>query len=146
MNQQSTIPFGTDATKIAGYAQSTERLGNVDFLITNTGDNQLSMKIAQFVSGNPSSYAVIVPMFTVQPKGNVTKSLCIASQQIAFFGSGNTTANITPVLRNPADLRGAQIDITQTGRFGWTTDIAAPAQFGYPVWPSLPNDGSGTNS
>ncbi len=142
MSQLSVIPFGTDATVIAGYAIATERLGNVDLQIENLGANTLSMKVAQFVSGNPSSYTTIVPLFTVAPGGVLTKSLVVAgAKQLAFFGSGRTTANISPVFRNPADLRGASIDIVPVGRFGWTFDIAFDQNSFLPSWPSLPNDG-----
>lgn len=147
MKQSSIIPFGTDATKIAGYAYATERLGNVDLLIENTGDTTLSMKVAQFVSGSPtSSYSQIVPMFTVVPGGNVTKQLVVAGAiapgpQIAFFGSGGTTANVTIVFRNPGNLRGVQVDIVPIGRFGWGFDVAFNQASFLPTWPTLPNDG-----
>ena len=36
----------------------------------------------------------------------------------------STTVNISAVLRNPSDLRGAQIDISQVGRQGWGYDQA----------------------
>lgn len=142
MFQLSVIPFGTDATKVAGYAIATDRLGNVDLQIQNLGDTTLSMKVAQFVSGTPSSYTTIVPMFTVVAGGVITKSLAVAgTKQLAFFGSGGTTANITPIFRNPADLRGATIDIVPVGRFGWTFDTAFPSATTSPTWPSLPTDG-----
>lgn len=142
-SQLSVIPFGTDATKLAGYAQATERLGNVDMQFNNLDSvNTLSVKVGQFVSGNPSSYTTIVPMFTVAPLGNVTKSLVIAgSKVIGFFGSGNCTANITPTFRNPADLRGADISIFATGKQGWGYDISYPEAAYEPIWPALPDDG-----
>lgn len=141
MNQSSTIPFGNDATKCAGYAYSTERLGNVDLLVENTGLTTLTMMVAQFVSGNPSSYALIVPWFTVVPGGTTTKLMVVPTKQVAFFGSGSTTANISFAFRNPANLRGAQIDIVPIGRFGWTYDIAFNTASFLPDWPNLPTDG-----
>jgi hypothetical protein len=146
LNQASIIPFGTDATKVAGYAFATARLGNVDLVFENTGDNTLSAKCSQFVSGNPSSYVQIVPWFTVVPGGTVTKSLCLPGvsapgPQIAFFGSGRTTANISVVARNPANLRGIEVSIVPIGRFGWGFDTAFDQGSFLPTWPSLPNDG-----
>ncbi len=141
-NQISLVPFGTDATVVAGYAVSTERLGNVDLSFNNVGENTLYVKVAQFVSGSPnSSYSTIVPLFSVVPKGTVTKSLVVFSKQLAFFGSGNTVANITPTFRNPSDLRGAQIDIAVQGKFGWGYDVAYDTAANEPIWPPLPSDG-----
>lgn len=124
MNQASAIGFGTDATVFAGYAQSAnERLGNVDFLFENTGPNQLYIKIAQWDgTTSPSGYATIVTPFTVVPGGVVTKSCVLLSKRVAFFGSGSSTANVSAVIRNKADLRGGQIDIVAVGRKGWGYD------------------------
>lgn len=139
--QSSTIPFGTDATVVAGYAYSTSRLGNFNLQIENTGSNTLTMKVAQFVSGNPSSYSLIVPWFSVVPAGTVSKALVVNSQQIAFFGSGGTTANISFDYRNPSNLRGAQVDIVPIGRYGWGFDVDFDEASFLPDWPSLPTDG-----
>lgn len=142
MFQLSVIPFGTDATKVAGYAIATDRLGNVDLQINNIGSNTLYMKVAQFTSGTTSSYTTIVPLFSVVAGGVVTKSLAVAgTKQLAFFGSGSTSANITPIFRNPADLRGATIDIVPVGRFAWTFDTSLDSEQNFPTWPSLPTDG-----
>lgn len=146
MNQNSIIPFGTDATKVAGVAYATQRLGNVDLLVENVGDTTLTMNVAQFVGGAPSSYAIVVPWFTVVPKGTVTKSLVLAGAiapgpQVAFFGSGGTTANISFAFRNPADLRGVEISIVPVGRYGWTFDVAFNTDSFLPTWPNLPSDG-----
>ncbi len=144
MNQSSTLPFGTDATKVAGYVYATERLGNCDILFENTGANAITMKVGQFVSGNPSSYALIVPWFTVQPGGTVSKSLVLPGvsapgPQIAFFGSGGSTANVTFAFRNPSDLRGVDISIVPIGRLGWGFDTAFDQASFLPNWPSLPS-------
>lgn len=135
MNQASAIGFGVDAQVFAGYAQSAnERLGNIDFIVENTGSNTLYMTLGQW-DGNtsPSGYAKVGAAFVVVPGGVQTKSYSLASKRIGFFGSGNTLttlagvatstkANITAVLRNKADLRGAQIDILAVGRKGWGYD------------------------
>ena len=137
MNQASAVGFGTDAAVFSGYAQSAnERLGNIDFIVENTGANTLYMTLGQW-DGNtsPSGYAKVGTAFVVVPGGTQTKSYSLLSKRIGFFGSGNTStalsgtatsakANITAVLRNKADLRGAQIDIVATGRKGWGYDEA----------------------
>jgi len=135
MNQVSAVGFGPDAQVFAGYAQSAnERLGNIDFIVENTGANTLYMTLGQW-DGNtsPSGFAKVGAAFVVVPGGVQTKSYSLVSKRIGFFGSGNTAtnlsgtatsakANITAVLRNKADLRGAQIDIVATGRKGWAYD------------------------
>lgn len=135
MNQVSAVGFGPDATVFAGYAQSAnERLGNIDFIVENTGANTLYMTLGQWDGDTaPSGFAKVGVAFVVVPGGVQTKSYSLVSKRIGFFGSGNTLttlagvatsakANITAVLRNKADLRGAQIDIVATGRKGWGYD------------------------
>lgn len=135
MNQVSAVGFGPDATVFAGYAQSAnERLGNIDFIVENTGANTLYMTLGQWNGDTfPSGFAKVGAAFVVVPGGVQTKSYSLVSKRIGFFGSGNTLttlagvatsakANITAVLRNKADLRGAQIDIVATGRKGWGYD------------------------
>ena len=126
MNQLSSIGFGPDATVFAGYAQSAnDRLGNIDFVFENTGANQAYIKLAQYDgTTSPSGYAQIGDAFTVAAGGVITKSYVLLSKRVAFFGSGNTTVNISTVIRNKADLRGAQIDIVAVGRKGWGLDPA----------------------
>ena len=124
MNQLSAIGFGTDATVFAGYAQSANmRLGNIDFVFENTGPNQAYIKLMQYDgTTSPSGFAVVGVPFTVAPGGTVTKSYVLVSKKVGFFGSGSTTVNISSVVRNKADLRGAQIDIVAVGRKGWGYD------------------------
>lgn len=151
MNQISGLPFGTDATYLAGYATATnDRLGNVDFIIENVGTNTLSMQFRALVGSGP--YTPIAgslgSFFTVVPSGVVTKSLSSVNQIIGFFGSGNTTANISTNMRNPGDLRGAQIDLWITGKRGWNSATNSQASGaldpGYnpnsnePVWGPTP--------
>jgi hypothetical protein len=126
MNQLSSIGFGPDATVFAGYAQSAnDRLGNIDFVFENIGANQAYIKLAQYDgTTSPSGYAQIGDAFTVVPGGVITKSYVLLSKRVAFFGSGNTSVNISTVIRNKADLRGAQIDIVAVGRKGWGLDPA----------------------
>ena len=126
MNQQSAIGFSTDATVLAGYAQSAgDRLGNIDFVFENTGTNTAYIKIGQFDgTTSPSGYAFVHFPFTVVPAGTVTKSYQFLNKRIGFFGSGSTKVNISTVIRNKGDLRGAQIDIVPVGRRSWGYDQA----------------------
>jgi hypothetical protein len=147
MNQASLVPFGTDATRLAGYAQTAnERLGAIDFVFENTGDIPVYIRVKQFVSAAtlPSGYADVTPLgigayvgpeISVAARGVVTRSYNLLSKRIGFFGSGvaatingklvrSTTVNISAVLRNKSDIRGAQIDISQVGRQGWGYDMA----------------------
>lgn len=135
LNQVSALGFGADASVFAGYAQSAnERLGNIDFIVENIGTTTLYMTLGQW-DGNtsPSGYAKVGAAFVVVPGGTQTKSYALVNKRIGFFGSGNTAANlsgsatgakanITAVLRNKADLRGAQIDIVAATRKGWGYD------------------------
>jgi hypothetical protein len=130
MNQISQIPFGSDATKLAGYAQATgDRLGAFDVVFENTGQNDAYIFIAEG-KYTPSGLVYetstpIVPGFTVRAGGGVvTKSMRSLNKRVGFFGSGNTLVNATVVIRNKGDLRGAQIDIVTGGRRGWGYDPA----------------------
>jgi len=124
MNQQSCIGFGTDANVLAAYAnRANERLGSFSFLIENTGNNALYLQFKEWDgTTSPSGWSPIGTPVTVAARGQVTKNFTLNSKKVGFFGSGNTTANISTVIRNPADLRGAQIDINATGRRGWGFD------------------------
>ena len=115
MNQLSQIGFGTNIQVCAGYAQATgDRLGPVDFVIHNTGNNALTLQLREHDgTTSPSGYKNVVGVsaFTTIVAGGVaTLHTTLLGKQVGFFGSGSTTANISPVLRNKADLRGAQID------------------------------------
>lgn len=88
-------------------------------------------------SGAITGFTTVGAPFVLNPRGVLTRSYNLLAQRIGFFGSGiaatvvqqqapyqslkvtSTTVNITAVIRNPSDLRGAQIDITQVGREGW---------------------------
>ena len=134
MNQISTVAFGPDANVHSGYAESAgDRLGTLDFQFENTGPNAAYIRLMAYDGQtSPSGYAYVGAAeytsdtafkgFKVVPGGTVTKHVSLLSKRVAFFGSGNTTVNITPVLRNKADLRGAQIDIVATGRRSWGYD------------------------
>ena len=143
INQASIIGFGTDATILSGYAlAANDRLGNFDLVVENVGTNTLNLTVKELnmVSGYNT---VITPWISVVPKGTKTISFSgILSQQIGFFGSGNTTANISTVLRNPANLRGASIDIVAQGHrgFGWDQAFGSKAfrSPGYGAFPDVP--------
>jgi hypothetical protein len=139
MNQLSSIGFGTDATVLHGYAQTAnERLGAVDFQIENTGNIPLVFQLRQYDgTTSPSGYANVGASVTVAARGAKTVGYNLLNKRVGFFGSGvpatvtvsgvsqyvtSTTANITAVLRNKGDLRGAQIDLVATGRKGWSYD------------------------
>lgn len=129
MNQASQVPFGVDASVVAGYAQrANERLGNVDFIFENTGLKDANIIVKEWDgTTSPSGYKAIGTWFTVDAKGTTTKSFSLVSKRVGFFGSGvggSTAVNITAAIRNPADLRGAQIDIVAGGRRGWGYDDA----------------------
>ena len=123
MNQHSLIPFGTDATKVAGYlVAANDRLGNVDLTIENTGANSLYFQVKE--QTNPSGAFVNVGAAqTIVPGGTKTLSLSgLLSSKLGFFGSGETTANVGFVIRNKANLRGASYDILVAGRRGFGFD------------------------
>lgn len=132
MNQNSSVGFGPDANVYAGYAQAAgDRLGNLDFQFENTGPNTAYIRLMQYNGSTaPSGFAAIDTSYTttgflgfsVVPGGVVTKSYVLVSKRVGFFGSGNTTVNITAVIRNKADLRNAQIDIVASGRKAWGFD------------------------
>jgi hypothetical protein len=138
MNQVSSVPFGTDANVFQGYAESAnERLGAIDFVFENTGPNTAYIRLGQYDGvSSPSGFASIDTSYTaspftaafngfaVAPGGTVTRHYTLISKRVAFFGSGSTSVNISAVLRNKSDLRGAQIDIVATGRRGWGYDEA----------------------
>lgn len=138
MNQLSTVPFGSDANVFQAFAQSAnDRLGPVDFVFENTGRNTAYIRLAQHDgSTSPSGYVTIDTTFTdtpftagfqgfaVAPGGVLTRSYVLVSKRVAFFGSGDTTVNISAVLRNKSDLRGSQIDILPASRRGWGYDEA----------------------
>jgi|PlaIllAssembly_1097288.scaffolds.fasta_scaffold1075673_1 hypothetical protein len=142
MNQVSSVPFGTDATVFQGYAESAnDRLGAIDFVFENTGPNWAYIRLAQYDGvTSPSGFATIDTTYTttvpgtgyapvanflgfgVAPGGTSTRHYVLLSKRVAFFGSGNTNVNISAVLRNKSDLRGAQIDIVAVGRRSWGYD------------------------
>lgn len=121
-----------------GYAESAnDRLGAIDFVFENTGPNTAYIRLAQYDGvTSPSGFATIDTTYTaapftanfrgfvVAPGGSTTRHYTLISKRVAFFGSGNTNVNISAVLRNKSDLRGAQIDIVAVGRRGWGYDEA----------------------
>jgi len=136
MNQVSSVAFGVNANVFQGYAESAnDRLGAIDFVFENTGPNAAYIRLAQYDGvTSPSGYATIDTTYTaspftanflgfaVAPGGTVTRHYTLISKRVAFFGSGSTSVNISAVLRNKSDLRGAQIDIVATGRRSWGYD------------------------
>ena len=146
MNQLSSVPFGTDATQLAGYAQfANASLGNVDVIIENTGSNTLYFVLKEYpipasVFGSVSGYCNVGPAVTVVPCGVRTVSYNLVSKRVGFFGSGSTVANLTLVFRNKGDIRGAQIDLVVTGRRGWGYDDGFQRGTLTKRWGSPPDD------
>lgn len=138
MNQCSSVPFGTDANVFQGYAESAgQALGAIDFVFENTGPNTAYIRLAQYDGAtSPSGFATIDSTYTaspftanflgfaVAPGGTTTRHYSLVSKRVAFFGSGNTTVNISSVIRNKSDLRGAQVDIVAVGRRSFGYDEA----------------------
>jgi hypothetical protein len=116
----------------AGYAQSAnDRLGSVDFSYENTGANTLYVRLMQYDgTTSPSGFASIDTGYTtdgflgtkIVAGGVITKSYNLVSKRVGFFGSGNTTCNITANIRNKSDLRGGDITIASSGRRSWGWD------------------------
>lgn len=144
MNQLSSIPFGSDAEVIGGYALAgNDRLGNFDLVIDlpvteNTNSLYLRIKEHDGVTA-PSGWKDIAAPITVVPGGTKTVSLVVLNKRIGFFGSGNVTANISTVQRNKAALGGGQIDIVQVARRGWGFEDGMDVDSFRPNWPTLPN-------
>lgn len=143
MNQLSSIYFGSDGNSLRAYAQAAnERLGTVDFLVENTGDIALVVQLRKFDgTTSPSGYGNIGAQTTVNPRGRRSISYTLLGKRVGFFGSGvaasvtvggvtkyvtSTSANISAVVHNKGDLRGAQIDIVAVGRKSWAYDEAYP--------------------
>lgn len=139
MNQISSVAIGTDANVFSAYAEAAanDRLGAIDFVFENSGSNTAYIRLAQYDgTTSPSGFATIDTTYTaspftagfkgfaVAPGGTVTRHYVLLSKRVAFFGSGNTKVNISSVMRNKSDLRGAQIDIVAVGRKGWGYDEA----------------------
>jgi len=151
MNQLSSIGFGSDIQVLAGYAQyANSALGNVDILLENTGSNTLTFVAKEYpvtaAKGGVSGYGVVGDFITVVPKGVRTVSYNVVSKRIGFFGSGNTTANVSINFRNKADLRGAQIDIVATGRRGWGFDDGFNRPELTKKWGRQPDDPTSPNN
>ena len=147
MNQVSQISFGPDITLCNGYLQyGNERLGNVDLVIENTSDNILVFQ-AKVAALTASGFANVGSAVTINPRGTKTLSYNILAKKFGFFGSGqdasgnakSVTANVTTVLRNKADLRGAQVDIVNVGKRGWGRDVGFNAAAISKYWGNPPD-------
>ena len=148
MNQVSQIGFGTNIQVCAAYALAAgDRLGPITFVVHNTGANTLTLQLREHDgTTSPSGYKNVVGVSaftTIVAGGQANINTVLLNKQVGFFGSGNTTANISTVLRNKADLRGAQIDIVPLGRrgFGWD-DAFDKAAFKAPGWGTSPDLGT----
>lgn len=155
MNQQSSIGFGSDTSVLAAYANTiNNRLGNFDLVIENTSNETVFIRVREYsglrstAEGGLSSTSTSgyinasVAEATVVAGGVKTLSLCLTSQQIGFFGSGSlgrtARANISTVLRNISNLRGADISIVPVGRKGYGYDLGFNSNaFLSPGWGSI---------
>lgn len=123
----------TTATQLKAAIEANNTASNL-VTVANAAANDGSGVVTALALTNLSggsdateSYSTLVAGFTVAAKGTITKSLKLVSKRIGFFGSGvggSTAVNISTAVRNPADLRGAQIDIVAGGRRGWGYDTA----------------------
>lgn len=86
----------------------------------NDGSGLITAMAKTNLSGG-ESWVNVGSSHTVVPKGTKTASYVLNSKTVGFFGTatGGTTVNITSVIRNRGDLRGAQIDLLPGGRKGW---------------------------
>lgn len=128
MNQVSMVPFGTSTTVLNGYAQQgNDRLGNIDFIFENVGDKAVTIVVKELnAAGTAYTTTVLTTASLVAGGGTATYSIVTNSKRLGFFTSagGGTAVNITPVIRNKANLRGASIDIVAPGKKGWGFDVA----------------------
>ena len=169
MNQISTIGFGPDITLLAGYAQRTnDRLGVFDLLVKNVSTAPLGVgnQPASGTSGpslrfqlkeydgttSPSGWKNVGSYVDLVAGGTTTIHLSLSSKRLGFFGSGfnpttlvgtSASANVSVVMDNKSDLRGAQIDLVVTGRKGWSYDDGYNKGELIPKWGTL--DGSTGN-
>lgn len=132
MNQVSQVSFGPDATQHQAYVlNGNERLGNLDLVIENTDSSATLVFIPKVQSTlTPSGFANVSSPVSIVPRGVKTISLNLLGKKLGLFGSGqdssgravSVTANVSAVIRNKGDLRGAQLDIVNVGRRGWGYD------------------------
>jgi hypothetical protein len=135
MNQISKIPFGSDASVLAGCAnRASAALGNFDLVIENTGANNLAFQCRTLGGAYGTTWTPIESFFTVVPSGVETRSYSLVNSTVGFFGSGNTCANVSTVLRNKADLRGSQISMMISGKRGWNVDAGYNTNAVTPPW------------
>lgn len=98
----------------------------------NTGDYNLHLQLKTYDgTTSPSGWAPFGTAVDIVARGQKTIECSgILATKLGFFGSGwnpavgasaakSTTANISLAIRNPADLRGAQIDMVVVGRKGF---------------------------
>ena len=159
MNQLSAISFGNDSTVLRGYAQAASpRLGYVQFLIENTGNIALSFQLRAYDgSTSPSGYANVGGRTTVNPRGSRSVAYNLLNKRVGFFGSGvaanvtvngvttyvtSTTANISVVWSNKAQLDGRQLDLVAVGRRSWAVDDAYPSAELRKRWGTMSTGGS----
>lgn len=136
MYQSSKVPFGTNPAVFNGYLQrANARLGNIDLIYQNEGANDAHILVQEATA--PSGYTPVGGWFEVVAGGTVTRSYNLLSKKIGFFGTGNTTVNISAAIRNPADLRGAEYDLQVVGRKNWGYDPAFDTAAYEPNWPPL---------
>lgn len=102
---------------------------------------------------SPSGWKNVGSYTEIVAGGTATIHCNMASKRLGFFGSGydgssgvtgaaaNTpkpvSANVSVVMNNKSDLRGAQIDVVVGGRKGWGLDDGFPAGQLTPNWGTL---------
>lgn len=118
---------------------STAKLGAGNQPLADVSGPVLRLQLKEWDgTTSPSGWKNIGSYVEVVAGGTTTIHCNMASKKLGFFGSGyagtdgvtgvgaNTPAaamaNISVVMDNKSDLRGAQIDIVVTGRKGWGVD------------------------
>ena len=144
MNQLSSIGLGSDISVIAGYLlAANDRLGKFDIVVENNGLTDATIILKEY-TGRTGGVAVsgfepIGSHFVVKAGGTLTRGYTLLSKKVGLFGSGNATVNVSTVIRNKGNLRGAQIDIVNAGRRGWGFDPGFNTKAFKPVWGSPPD-------
>ena len=126
MNQISCVPFGTGTADLNGYAHASgDRLGCLDLIFENIGDNAVTIDVKELNAAGTSYATTLASTGSIVARGTKTVSVKTVSKRLGFFtnAGGNTSVNISTAIRNKGDLRGAQIDIVATGRKGWSFDV-----------------------
>jgi hypothetical protein len=118
---------------------STPTLGAGNQPVSGTSGPVLRLQLKEWDgTTSPSGWKNVGSYTEIVAGGTATIHCNMASKKLGFFGSGYSgtngatgvgtnspapvSANISIVMDNKSDLRGAQIDLVVTGRKGWGVD------------------------